>query len=407
MLAQVLESNSFYQRKLSDAGLSCADDVRSFDDYKQFPFTTKAELSGDQVGCPPYGTNLTFPRERYIRIHQTSGTTGQPLRWLDTDESWNWWGECWRSVYEGAGVNESDRLFFAFSFGPFIGFWSAYDAARLMGGMVLPGGGMSSLQRIWAMLANEITVLVCTPTYALHLAEVARREGVDLPGSSVRITIHAGEPGAGVPATRARIESTWGARCFDHAGATEVGAWGFECAAQAGLHLNEDQFIFEIIDPDTEMPAHEGELIVTNLGRMGMPVIRYRTGDRVRLHNGHCECGGAFRRLDGGVIGRIDDMLVVRGVKVFPSALEDIVRRFPAVVEYAVDVRRRGELDELELRIEIEGVEREVIAKKVAAEIQRALALRADVRVADPGELPRFELKARRVIDHRKRPQIE
>ena len=284
LLAEVLESNPFYGPRLRAAGVRCPGDVASMADYRRLPFTTKEDLSLDQAGHPPYGTNLTYPLERYVRVHQTSGTTGRRLRWLDTRAGWDWFTGCWMEVYRGAGVMASDRLFFAFSFAPFIGFWSAFDAAARMGAMAIPGGGMSSAQRLEALAANDATVLVCTPTYALHLARVARDEGLDPAATAVRATIHAGEPGASLAATRARIEQAWGARCFDHAGATEVGAWGFECGEQDGLHLNEDEFVCEILEPGTDRPADEGELVITNLGRIGSPVIRYRTGDRVRWH---------------------------------------------------------------------------------------------------------------------------
>jgi len=400
-LDQILTSNPFYKRKLEQAGIRRAQDIRTFEDYQRLPFTTKQELSLDQVAHVPYGTDLTFPRPRYIRVHQTSGTTGEPLRWLDTAESWQWWGRCWATVYQAAGVTAMDRIFFAFSFGPFIGFWSAYEGAQLVGALAIPGGGMSSSQRARAVLVNDISVLVCTPTYALHLAEVAEMEGVDIRNSNVRITIHAGEPGAGIPNTKQRIEQAWGARCYDHAGATEVGAWGFECQAQSGLHLNEGEFICEVIDPQSSRPATEGELVITNLGRLGSPVIRYRTGDRVKLVEQSCDCGRTFRRLEGGVIGRIDDVIIVRGVNVFPTAVENIVRLFPQVGEFAVTVYREHELDEMEIRIEVTQGEPEDIAGAVAKEIRNGLNLRAHVKPIPHGTLPRFDLKARRFSDLR------
>ena len=404
-LRQLLEpvaKNPFYQAKLRAAGLERPADLLDLDGLKQLPFTTKTELSADQAAHPPYGTNLTFGGEAYIRIHQTSGTSGHPLRWLDTEASWHWWGQCWAAVYRAAGVGAQDRIFFAFSFGPFIGFWSAHEGARAIGALAVPGGGMSSLQRLRAILANDISVLVCTPTYALHLGEVAAAAGLDLAASRVRTTIHAGEPGAGLPATRARIEQVWGAKCFDHAGATEVGAWGFSCSSREGLHINEAEFIAEIIDPATGAPAQEGELVLTNLGRVGMPVLRYRTGDRARWLEAPCACGRSFRRLAGGVIGRLDDALIVRGVNVYPSAIENIVRAFEPVVEFAVDLRREGALDELEIRLELVGGQADAVCRGVADQVRELLGLRVDVKVVERGVLPRFELKARRFVDHRK-----
>ncbi len=398
-LALLLEHNAFYREKLEAAGVR---DAATVTDVRELPFTTKRELCDDQTAHPPYGSALTFPLDRYVRVHQTSGTTGSPLRWLDTPESWAWFTAGWRRIYEAAGVGPEDRVFFAFSFGLFIGFWSAFDAARELGAMAIPGGGMTSRQRLRAIIDHRATVVCGTPTYALRLAEVAREEGIDLAASSVRVTIQAGEPGAGLPATRARIERAWGATCFDHAGATEVGPWGFECTEQAGQHLNEAGFVFEVIDPETDERADEGELVVTNLGRVGSPVIRYRTGDRVRLAAAPCPCGRTFARLDGGVIGRIDDALTIRGVSIFPSAIEAIVRAEPAIDEFAIDVHRRGALDELCVRIEAPTApDTAAVAARVEAAIRDALALRVDVDVAAPGTLPRYELKARRVTDHR------
>jgi phenylacetate-CoA ligase len=401
VISSVLKGNTFYQGKLTSAGIHEENQFKSLDDYRRLPLTTKDQLSNDQTSNPPYGTNHTFSHDQYVRIHQTSGTTGAPLRWLDTAESWNWWAQCWKTVYDGAGVTSADRIFFAFSFGPFIGFWSAYEAAGQIGALSIPGGGMTSIQRLSAILFNDISVLVCTPTYALHLAEVASAEGIDITKSSVRVTIHAGEPGASLPSTKRRIENAWGAKCYDHVGATEVGAWGFECQAQAGVHLNEREFIFEVVDPTTGSYANEGELIITNLGRLCMPVIRYRTGDHVKLHSGECECGLSYRRLDGGVIGRLDDALIVRGVNVYPSTIENIVRGFPEVGEFAVDVYRRGVLDEMEIRLEASKPEYGVLGDEVGKAIRKALGLRVAVKLVAQGSLPRFELKARRFTDHR------
>ncbi len=401
VLDQMLGTNAFYAAKFGAVGVHNSRDITGWEDFRRLPFTTKKELSADQADNPPYGSNLSFPRDAYVKIHQTSGTTGEPLRCLDTAESWDWWAECWASVFRAAGVTASDRVFYGFSFGPFIGFWSSYEGARKVGALAFPGGGMSSFQRLKAILTNEITVLVCTPTYALHLAEVAEQEGIDLSKSSVTTTIHAGEPGAGLPATRARIQKAWGARTFDHAGATEVGAWGFECIEQSGLHVNEGEFIVEIIDPATGDPAEEGEVVITNLGRPGYPVFRYRTGDRAKIDTSPCSCGRTYARLEGGVIGRVDDVLIVRGINVFPSAIENILRSIPEIGEFAVDVYRTHELDDMVIRVEVtSGDTTEVVAAADNA-IRNALSLRARVESVEFGTLPRFDLKARRFTDHR------
>src|SRR6266568_1780000 len=397
-LARLLPRNRFYERKLLADSKFIA--LESLKQLSLLPFTTKQELVADQEAYPPFGSNLTYAPADYIRLHQTSGTTGRPLKILDTQESWDWWADCWTSVYQGAGVSRDDVVFLAFGFGPFIGFWSAYEGAKRLGALTVPGGGMDSLQRLRAIQEIDATVLVCTPSYALHLAEVAQEHGLDMRVSNVRITIHAGEPGASIPATRERIQSAWNARAYDHAGMTEMGAFGFACAEQQGLHVNESEFIAEILDSNTNQPVHEGqigELILTNLGRWGSPAIRYRTGDLVR-HGGYsCPCGRTFLLLPGGVLGRVDDMLIVRGVNVYPSALANILHRFREVKEYRVIVTSEGPMDEIALQVECPPH----LKSAIADELHIALNLRVPIETVAPGTLPRFELKARRVEDRR------
>ena len=402
MLAPVIETNVFYKEKLTEVGISQPSDIQTLSDYQQLPFTTKDELSADQVSHPPYGTNLTFPLEKYTCLHQTSGTTGSPLRWLDTRESWDWWGKCWRDIYNAAGVTSDDRFMIAFSFGPFIGFWSAYHGAQQLGSLTIANGGLTSDQRIRAILSNGVTVVICTPTYALRLAEVAEQEGVNLrTDSNVRVTIHAGEPGASLPSTKQRIEERWGARAYDHIGATEVGAWGVMCGPQAGVHLNEDEFICEVLDPETDNPSNEGELVITNLGRIGMPVIRYRTGDYVKIKSEPCECGSQHRILDGGVIGRLDNAIIIRGLNVYPATIENIILKFPDVREFAVRAYRTETLDELEIQLETTNPNPTDTATAVVSAIRDALGLRTIVKVVPLGTLPRYELKSKRFTDER------
>jgi phenylacetate-CoA ligase len=299
-------------------------------------------------------------------------------------------------VLRGAGLGAADRIFFPFSFGLFVGFWAGFEGARALGAMVIPGGGQDSAQRLAAMEALGATAVCCTPSYALHLGEVARDRRVDLRRLGVRRTVHAGEPGAGIPSVRARIEMVWGARAYDHAGMTEMGAYSFECQAQAGLHVNESEFIAEIIDPVTRAPADEGELVLSNLGRTGSPLLRYRTGDRVRRATEPCPCGRTFMRLEGGILGRVDDMLIVRGVNVFPSALEGIIRRFAEVEEFQIEVFRRGAMDEVRLLVEVAGAP--ALATAVAETVRVDLGIRVDVVPVPPRSLPRYELKAHRLV---------
>jgi len=395
MAEELLASNQFVGRKWRAAGVRSVEDLRSWDDFRRLPLTEKEELVDDQTSNPPFGTNLTYALERYVRVHQTSGTSGSPLRWLDTQESWEWWARCWGFVLRAAGVGPADRVFFPFSFGLFIGFWAGFEGARALGALAIPGGGLDSPTRLAWMEALGATVLVCTPSYALHLAEVARERGIDLSKLPVRITVHAGEPGAGIPAVRARIEDGWGARAFDHGGMTEMGAYGYECTQQAGLHVNESEFIVEVIDPATAAPARDGELVMTNLGRVGSPVVRYRTGDHVRLAEAPCPCGRTFSRLEGGILGRLDDMLIVRGVNVFPAAIEGVVRRFPAIDEFQIEVFRAGELDEVRVLVEVGDA---TGASRLQEALRASLGIRLEVAPVPLRSLPRYDLKARRVV---------
>ena len=382
-LPELGRGNAFYHAKLPKAAR----------ELRELPFTTKAELSEDQAAHPPFGTNLTYPIERYVRLHQTSGTTGRPLRLLDTAESWEWWRECWQPIFRAAGVTARDRIFFAFSFGPFVGFWSAFAGAERLGALCLTGGAMTTTERVAAIVATDATVLMSTPTYALRLAEAAREEGIDLARSALRVSIHAGEPGASIPATRERIEKELGVESFDHTGATEVGAHGFSCAARDGVHINESEFIVEVLDvTGGARDEGEGELVLTNLGRWGMPVIRYRTGDRVHAVRGTCACGRTLVKLVGGIAGRVDDMLTVRGVNVFPSAIEATVRRFDEVGEYRGELARVREMDELRCVVEAPAD----VADRVGAAIHRELGIRCLIEAVSPGALPRFEMKAKR-----------
>lgn len=403
LLAAILRSNAFYTNKL--AGIKT--DFASLGEFsEQIPFTTKAELVNDQENNPKFGTNLTFPLERYTRFHQTSGTTGLPLRWLDTPESWSWMVESWSEVFRAAKVGAADKIYFAFSFGPFLGFWLAFDAAQRIGALSIPGGGLSSVSRLKAILDNDVTVLCCTPTYALHLAEVAAKENISLENSAVRKIMVAGEPGGSIPSTRSRLETLWpGAKVFDHHGMTEVGPVSYECPAQSGvLHVIESAYFPEILNPQTDQktaPGETGELILTTLGRTGSPLLRYRTGDLVQApETSTCLCGRNDLALRGGILGRVDDMIIVRGVNIHPSAVENVLRHIDGIAEYQALVKKTASLVELFLRIEPKSglADAENLARRVGQELQLTFNLRVPVEVVALGTLPRFEMKAKRWI---------
>ncbi|HTQ40250.1 MAG TPA: AMP-binding protein [Pirellulales bacterium] len=396
LLDQILPANQFYAQKLARMKRP----VDSLAEFARWPFTFKEELVVSASGGDT-ARNHTWPRERYSRFHQTSGTSGRPLAVLDTPDDWQWVLQCWQYVLDAANIRAGDRVLMAFSFGPHIGFWGAYESFCQRGALVIPTGGMSSLQRLDLARHNEPTVLCCTPSYALHLAEVAGHHDLDVAQFGVRVLVLAGEPGGSVPAVRARLQQLWNAQVHDHCGATEVGPWGFGDSQGQGLYVVEAEYIAEFLSLATGGPAEdseEAELVITNLGRAGCPVLRYRTGDVVRPTWRHPGTN-RFVLLNGGVLGRNDDMLVVRGVNVFPSSIDHILRSFPEVVEYRATVYKVSEMDRL--RIEVE--DRLQQPDRIMQEFKLRIGLRVEVETVPLGSLPRFEGKGKRFIDKRER----
>lgn len=390
----ILPANRFYATKFS--GL--VTQIKSLDDLETLPFTFKEELV-EQAIESKFSANLTWPPEKYSRLHRTSGTRGRPLIVLDTRDDWDWWMNCWEYVLDAANLHSDDRVLMAFSFGPFIGFWSAYDAVIQRGALCAPAGGLSTLARIDLLNTIEATAIFCTPSYALHMAEIAADNQIKLAESTVQKIVVAGEPGGSIPAIRDRIENAWQAKVVDHSGASEIGAWGFADPEGRGIYVNEAEFIAEFFSLDSGEPASDGqlsELVLTALGRYGSPIIRYRTGDLVRpTWNDDQAC--SFVMLEGGVLGRVDDMMIVRGVNIFPSSVEQILRGFPEIIEYRMTALKQGEMDTLKVEIE----DRLDNATRVEKELQLKIGLRIDVETVPIGSLPRFELKGQRFVDQR------
>ena len=407
LVSEIIPRNPFWAGRFAREGIS-PDSIRTTGDLLRIPFVTKAEILANQRENPPYGSNLTYPVESYSRLHQTSGTTGTPMRWLDTPESWDQLLRSWSRLFELMGLRKSDRLFFAFSFGPFLGFWAGFEGANRLGNLCVPAGGLSSAARLGMMVENEATVVACTPTYAMRLAEVAVEEGLDLRHTSVRAILVAGEPGGNIPSTRRRIEESWGARVVDHWGMTELGPLAIEPEDRpGGLTVLETDCIAEIIDPATGSavaPGEEGELVITNLGRLGSPLIRYRTGDRVRAaaEGPRGLLSSPFLYLDGGILGRTDEMITIRGNNLYPAALEDAIREFPNVAEFRIELRTVKAMQELRIELEplAELSETEVahLMQDVSATIKQRWHFHAEVRPVPSGSLPRFEMKARRFV---------
>ena len=394
LLADILPANRFYADKFGNLKLP----LTSLTEFAKLPFTTKQEFTAaPQAGM--LAVNQTWPTERYARYHQTSGTHGRPVVVLETRGDWRWWINVWQSIFDAADVRAGDRVLMAFSFGPFIGFWSAFDAAVERGCLLLPGGGLSTLARLEMARANGADVIFCTPSYALRMAEVGASHGLNVGKLGIRQLVLAGEPGGSIPSVRNQIANLWQAHVHDHAGATEVGPWGNGDRAGRGLSILESDFIAEFYQPGTETPAAPGELaelVLTCLGRRGCPCLRYRTQDLVRARIPAAQESG-YVFLDGGILGRADDMLVIRGVNIFPSSIDAVVREFPEIAEYRVTVTTHQAMDQVS--VEVEGTAD--LAHKIAETLRSRLGLKIDVSPVAGESLPRFEGKGKRWIDQR------
>lgn len=411
LLEHVYANSPFYRRKLDAAGVH-PDDVQTFADVRRVPTTEKSELRAAQTepereNPTLYGDLLAVPPEQVAEYHQTSGTTGTPVRQADSYQDWEWWADSWATVLWAQGFRPDDRVFFPFSYNVFVAFWAAHYACERLGAEVVPGGNLSSAQRVRKMAELDVTAFASTPTYALRLAEVAEEEGFAPADFAVERIVCAGEPGASVPGTKERIEQTWDARVFDHAGATEAGAWGFSCTADTlAVHFNEPHYLVEVLDDGEPVaPGEEGELVVTPLDRRAQPYVRFALRDRVRLGEESCPCGRSLRFADGGVLGRADDLTKVNGVLLSPTAVEDTVRGFDGVAdEYrlVIEPHDRKDVDVPRLVVEpAEGRSPGGIAEALSKELKQATNLTFRIDVREYGSLDRFELKADRLRDER------
>jgi len=399
LVAEIASTNAFYSAKLKACGgESGFDSLGAFSE--SMPYTTKEELANDHADNPPYGANLTYPIEHYTRLHQTSGTSGRPMAWLDTPKGWQWVLDNWKVVWQECGATAGDSAIFPFSFGPFLGFWTAFEAAAQIGIRCIPAGGQNSLERLKMIERYEPGWLCCTPTYALHLISVAEKEGIDLSASSIKGVIVGGEPGGSIPEVRLRIESGWGARVFDHHGMTEIGPVTYSDIGDPDLlRIVHDSYFAEVVNSETNEPVDYGEigeLVLTTLGRAGSPLLRYRTGDLVRPVAVPGEDPAAFA-LQGGILGRIDDMVVVRGVNIYPSAIDAVVRSFDGIGEYQVTIDQAQAMVQASIEVENRSSESdEILNTELENRLREVFGLRIPVTVAEPDSLPHFEMKAKR-----------
>jgi phenylacetate-CoA ligase len=403
-------SSPFYRRKFEEAKVT-PDQIQSLEDIAKLPFVTKEDLRKNQETSPPWGDALTLPPEDCQRIHLTSGTTGKPLRILDTAEDWAKFCHIYARNLYAYGIRKTDMAMPAFSFGPWIGFWAGYYACQEIGCLLFASGGMKTEQRIDALLTYPITVLGCTPSYALHMADLAAKQNIHFARQAkVRISWHTGEPGAAIPGVKEKIEEAYGCKSFDFLGSTEIGPWGFNCEFQSGItHVNEDWAYPEVLDLETDRPVGPGgtgELVLTNLERKANPFLRYRSKDIVRVADRKCPCGRTLFSLEGSVLSRLDDMKKIRGIIVYPSKIEELVRGFKEVEEFQILFKRIEGLDEIIVRIEpvpaMAPSSNPALKEKVSKELHLGLGIRVSVEIVEQGVLPRWDHKAKRVIDERK-----
>jgi len=407
------EKSKFHRSLYEKAGVK-PEDIRSFDDIRHIPTVEKSMMRDIQRKDPfPYGDTLCIPLDEVSEYHQTSGTTGQPVYQADSWQDWEWWSECWSYILWAQGYRPSDRIFFPFGYNVFVAFWAAHYAAEKIGAEVVPGGVLDTQARILKIQETNATAMMATPTYVLGMAETAKNKmGIDPASLTINKITCAGEPGASIPTTKNRMQNVWGAKVYDHAGATEIGAWCYECAEQSGaLHVNEGFFLVEIQDIETgeyiEEAGRMGKMIITALDRYAQPCIRFDSKDLIMWSSCPCSCGRSFRTIKGGVIGRADDITKVKGVLLAPSAIEEVVRGIHGLGdEFEVIVDKKEDIDRITLRVELmpNSLDKE---DSIRAKLKDQLRLKTNlgyiIEFHGYGTLPRHEVKAKRFNDIRKK----
>jgi phenylacetate-CoA ligase len=401
------ERSPFYRQLWSDADLS-PHDLRDLADLARFPFVTKQALRDDQAAHPPYGSNVSCHPSEIARIHGSSGTTGRPTLFVLSRDDWSRIAAAHARIMWSFGLRADDTLFIGSYFSLYLGSWGALAGAEVLGARVLPfGAGVPGQTERALELIDAVrpTAFYGTPSYALHLARAAAAAGLDPAGLGFRVMLFSGEPGAGIPATKKRIEETFGASCIDTGSMAEMTPWmtNAECSERRGMHLWDDLVYTEIVDPADGQPIGgdgEGVPVYTHLERTSQPMIRLYSGDLTSVTSEPCPCGRTYRRLPKGVYGRVDDMLIVRGVNVYPSAIEDALAHVAGVgSEYRIVLDRPRELDVMTLLIEAAD---ETAAARVTDAVKRATGVTPVVEVVPPASLPTTEFKSRRVDDRRR-----
>lgn len=405
-LAYVHGNSRFYQPRFKSLGWMPGD-LKTVDDLRALPFTRKANYVDAIRDAPPWGTQLAAPLESVVRVHFSSGTTSKPVPDCWTQADLDRWADLYARMAYSQGVRKSDVFQCMFSLSWFVAGLGGMASYQKIGAICIPAGSVDSERQVRTIFEYGTTSACATPSFALHLVEVARGMGLDLRDSKVKQIAVGGEPGANVPATRALIERGWNAKAFDSYGSLEFQPIGWECEEQSGPHLAEDFTFAEVLDPKTEEPVPDGMpgvLVLTHLDKQACPLVRWWTGDVVVRDPTPCACGRTHARLAGGVRGRADDMLIVRGVNVFPSAVEEVVRATPGTTgEYVIVLDKdvsdhAGYLTGIKLRVERTPEAPSELARRLTDALRAALQVRAIVEVVEPGVLPRTTHKARRIL---------
>lgn len=408
-VAYLSRRSPYYQRLFKEVGIG-PKDIRSLDDLEKIPFSDKFKIADGQERIPPFGDLLCVSETEIVKYFRTSGTTFRPRNFCYTFKDWmHYTVEAMARMKFAIGIKPDDRALIAFPYSTFISLWTAHYACERIGCMVIPGGGTSSKERLALMKNMKVTVLCATPTYAYHLSNVAKEEGIDLGEIPLKCIHTGGEPLSAVPGSRARLEEIWGTKVYDEYGFSEGGVpVGGECMAQDGIHVNEDMVIAEVLDNEGHEvpPGRQGELVVTNIVSETMPVLRFKTGDIVTYTDEPCICGRNTIRIK--VLGRTDDMIVIKGTNLFPATVEEIIRRCPELSgDFLIIIDKVNETYELIIQAEPDSSrpfsdhERAATERKMIEMFRENLRLRPVVEIKEPGTLPRFEVKSKRLIDRR------
>ena len=406
------DHSKFHRGLYDNAGIR-PEDIQTFEDIRSVPTVEKSMMRDIQCKDPfPYGDALCVPLEEVVEFHQTSGSTGQPIYQADSWQDWDWFFEAWAYILWAQGYRPIDRVFIPFGYNVFVAFWAGHYAAEKIGCEVVPGGVLDTKARILKIQELKATAMMATPTYVLGMADTARSSlGIDPASLTINKITCAGEPGASIPSTKKRMEEAWGAKVYDHAGATEIGAWSYECGAQPwGMHANEGLFLVEIEDVETgefiEEPGRSGKMIITALDRFAQPCIRFDSKDLIEWAPEPCACGRTFRIIKGGVLGRADDITKVKGVLLAPTAIEEVVRGMDSLGdEFEVVVDKVGDIDRITLKVELlpeMGNKPGPIEAQLKDQLRLKTNLGYRLEFHEYGSLPRWDVKAKRFKDLRK-----